>query len=118
MSDRAFSVVICVYTEDRWEDILAAVDSVRTQSLPALETLLVVDHNAALLERLGREYKESAAEREEVRVLANAGPAASPRAATPGSPPPAASSSPSSTTTPWPSVTGCDTSPRGTTTGR
>ncbi|WP_326648838.1 MULTISPECIES: glycosyltransferase family 2 protein [unclassified Streptomyces] len=74
MSDRAFSVVICVYTEDRWEDILAAVDSVRTQSLPALETLLVVDHNAALLERLGREYKESAAEREEVRVLANAGP--------------------------------------------
>ncbi len=52
MSDRRFSVVICVYTEDRWEDILAAVDSVRTQSLPALETLLVVDHNPALLARL------------------------------------------------------------------
>ncbi len=70
MSDRAFSVVICVYTEDRWEDILAAVDSVRHQSLPPLETLLVVDHNAALLERLGKEYKEET----EVRVLANAGP--------------------------------------------
>ena len=80
MSDRRFSVVICVYTEDRWEDILAAVDSVRTQSLPALETLLVVDHNPALLDRLSEEYKEfgahggSAAEGEEVRVLANAGP--------------------------------------------
>ncbi|MFF7205001.1 MULTISPECIES: glycosyltransferase family 2 protein [unclassified Streptomyces] len=80
MSDRRFSVVICVYTEDRWEDILAAVDSVRTQSLPALETLLVVDHNPALLARLREEYKEfgahggSAAEGEEVRVLANAGP--------------------------------------------
>ncbi|WNO75478.1 glycosyltransferase family 2 protein [Streptomyces sp. AM8-1-1] len=80
MSDRRFSVVICVYTEDRWEDILAAVDSVRTQSLPALETLLVVDHNPALLARLREEYKEfgahggSAAEDEEVRVLANAGP--------------------------------------------
>ncbi|MFJ3305798.1 glycosyltransferase [Streptomyces sp. NPDC086549] len=64
------SVVICVYTEDRWEDILAAVSSVRTQSRPALETLLVVDHNRALLERLTREYKEA----DEVRVLANAGP--------------------------------------------
>ncbi|MGW0906340.1 glycosyltransferase family 2 protein [Streptomyces sp. NPDC002853] len=64
------SVVICVYTEDRWEDILAAVASVRAQSLAALETLLVVDHNASLLERLGKEYKET----EGVRVLANAGP--------------------------------------------
>ena len=70
MSDPDISVVICVYTEDRWEDILAAVSSVRTQSLPALETLLVVDHNATLLERLTREYKETDA----VRVLANAGP--------------------------------------------
>lgn len=65
-----FSVVICVYTEDRWEDILAAVASVRAQSLTAHETLLVVDHNAALLDRLAKEYKET----EGVRVLANAGP--------------------------------------------
>ncbi|MGB8940805.1 MAG: glycosyltransferase family 2 protein, partial [Streptomyces sp.] len=64
------SVVICVYTEDRWEDILAAVSSVRAQSLAALETLLVVDHNASLLDRLTKEYKET----EGVRVLANAGP--------------------------------------------
>ncbi|MGI5395739.1 glycosyltransferase [Streptomyces sp. CA-251251] len=64
------SVVICVYTEDRWEDILAAVSSVRAQSRPARETLLVVDHNEALRDRLSREYEESG----EVRVLANAGP--------------------------------------------
>ncbi|ATL26616.1 glycosyltransferase family 2 protein [Streptomyces formicae] len=64
------SVVICVYTEDRWEDILAAVASVRAQSLTALETLLVVDHNTVLLDRLTKEYKET----EGVRVLANAGP--------------------------------------------
>ncbi|MEU4498437.1 glycosyltransferase family 2 protein, partial [Streptomyces sp. NPDC023998] len=80
MSDGRFSVVICVYTEDRWEDILAAVDSVRSQSLPALETLLVVDHNPALLDRLTKEYRvcgeqgEGAADGEKVRVLANAGP--------------------------------------------
>ncbi|MGW2560246.1 glycosyltransferase family 2 protein [Streptomyces sp. NPDC001514] len=78
MSHRTYSVVICVYTEDRWEDILAAVDSVRQQSLPALETLLVVDHNPALRERLGREFKTDAETGgrtgAEVRVLANAGP--------------------------------------------
>ncbi|MFD9036545.1 glycosyltransferase family 2 protein [Streptomyces sp. NPDC059567] len=73
MSDRRFSVVICVYTEERWEDILAAVDSVRTQSHPALEILLVVDHNERLLARLAEEFKDETV-REEVRVLANAGP--------------------------------------------
>lgn len=73
MNEPTVSVVICVYTEDRWEDILAAVSSVRAQSRPALETLLVVDHNQALLERLTREYKEHQ-ESGEVRVLANAGP--------------------------------------------
>ncbi|MFJ8299648.1 glycosyltransferase family 2 protein [Streptomyces sp. NPDC094447] len=72
-SPHGFSVVICVYTEDRWEDILAAVDSVRNQSLPALETLLVVDHNERLLSRLTEEYAEPRPT-EEVRVLANAGP--------------------------------------------
>ncbi|GGX50089.1 glycosyltransferase [Streptomyces fructofermentans] len=70
MSKPDISVVVCVYTEDRWEDILAAVASVRAQSRPALETLLVVDHNEALLERLSKEYKETG----DVRVLANAGP--------------------------------------------
>ncbi|WP_033286297.1 glycosyltransferase family 2 protein [Streptomyces sp. NRRL F-525] len=73
MSSHDISVVICVYTEDRWEDILAAVSSVRAQSRPALETLLVVDHNPALLDRLTREYKDIE-ETGEVRVLANAGP--------------------------------------------
>ncbi|MGW0084872.1 glycosyltransferase family 2 protein [Streptomyces sp. NPDC003393] len=70
MSGPGVSVVICVYTEDRWQDILAAVSSVRAQSRPALETLLVVDHNPALLERLAGEYKEAG----DVRVLPNAGP--------------------------------------------
>src|ERR1700722_1160110 len=46
------SVVICVYTEQRWQDILAAIDSVRRQSLPAHEVIVVVDHNQRLLDRL------------------------------------------------------------------
>ncbi|MET4923642.1 glycosyltransferase family 2 protein [Streptomyces sp. PSRA5] len=72
---RSFSVVVCAYTEERWEDILAAVDSVRGQSMPATETLLVVDHNEALLDRLRARYASlSPADGGEVRVLANAGP--------------------------------------------
>ncbi|MEV5887468.1 glycosyltransferase family 2 protein [Streptomyces sp. NPDC052020] len=70
MSAPGISVVICAYTEDRWADVLAAVSSVRAQSRPALETLLVVDHNEALRERLAKEYEEAGG----VRVLANAGP--------------------------------------------
>ncbi|MFB1042472.1 glycosyltransferase family 2 protein [Streptomyces chrestomyceticus] len=67
------SVVVCAYTEDRWDDILAAVASVHGQSHPAHELLLVVDHNPALLDRL-RERFASPGPADPVRVLANAGP--------------------------------------------
>jgi glycosyltransferase involved in cell wall biosynthesis len=46
------SVVICAYAESRWEDTLAAVASVRRQTLAAIETILVVDHNPGLYARL------------------------------------------------------------------
>jgi glycosyltransferase involved in cell wall biosynthesis len=42
------SVVICAYTRDRWASTMAAVASVREQSAPAHEVILVVDHNADL----------------------------------------------------------------------
>ncbi|KQX89918.1 glycosyltransferase family 2 protein [Streptomyces clavifer] len=76
MSGRDFSVVVCVYTEDRWDDILAAVGSVRAQTRPAAEILLVVDHNPALLARLDEEFTSSGGYGDPgtVRVLANAGP--------------------------------------------
>ena len=45
------SVIICAYTEDRWNDLVAAVQSVRTQSSPAHEIIVVIDHNPRLLER-------------------------------------------------------------------
>ena len=51
-SSPSISVVICVYTEDRWDHIRAAADSVRAQTLPAGETIIVVDHNPALYKRL------------------------------------------------------------------
>jgi GT2 family glycosyltransferase len=52
------SVVICAYTEKRWNDTLAAVASVRRQSLPAHETIVVVDHNPVLYRRLTAELPD------------------------------------------------------------
>jgi glucosyl-dolichyl phosphate glucuronosyltransferase len=45
-------VVICAYTEQRWDDTIAAVDSVRAQSLTPDEVVVVVDHNRGLFTRL------------------------------------------------------------------
>jgi glycosyltransferase involved in cell wall biosynthesis len=52
MRVRDYSVVICVYTEDRWDQICAVVQSLRVQSLPCAEIIIVVDYNRALYERL------------------------------------------------------------------
>lgn len=45
------SAVVCAYTEERWDDTLAAVESLSGQSRPPEEILLVVDHNAGLSDR-------------------------------------------------------------------
>lgn len=45
------SVVICAYTEARWDELTAAVQSVAAQTRPARETIVVIDHNDALLAR-------------------------------------------------------------------
>ena len=45
------SVVICCYTEQRWDQILAAVESVQQQTLRPTEVVLVVDYNDDLLKR-------------------------------------------------------------------
>lgn len=46
------SVVICAYTEERWDDLVAAVESVRQQSTPPREIIVVIDHNPHLLDRV------------------------------------------------------------------
>ena len=52
MTQPSISVVICVYTEQRWREILEAVESIRQQSVKCLEIILVVDHNPVLRDRL------------------------------------------------------------------
>ncbi len=61
------TVVVCVYTEKRWDDIVAAVHSVAAQDVPPAETIVVVDYNPTLLSRAQQEFGPHG-----VRVLPNA----------------------------------------------
>jgi glycosyltransferase involved in cell wall biosynthesis len=45
----SISVVICAYTLERWADLQRAAASVRAQTLSALETIVIIDGNEALL---------------------------------------------------------------------
>lgn len=46
------SVLICAYTEERYDDLLAAVASVQQQTLLPTEIILVIDHNRLLYTRV------------------------------------------------------------------
>ena len=73
MSTRNYSVVICAYTEDRWDQISAAVQSVRQQSLPATEIIMVVDYNRPLFERLSQAMPDvTVAENSDTKGLSGA----------------------------------------------
>lgn len=60
------SVVICCYTEDRWADLVASVESVAAQTLAPVELIVVVDHHPALLQRATEAFTG-----DDVRVLGN-----------------------------------------------
>ena len=45
------TVVVCAFTEDRWDQIQRAVASLHRQTRSPDEVLVVIDHNEALLER-------------------------------------------------------------------
>jgi len=47
------SVVICAYTLNRWDDLVSAVESMRSQTLQPHEVIVVIDHNPELFARAG-----------------------------------------------------------------
>ena len=49
---QSVSVVVCAYTEERWNDLVAAVESLEQQIRASREIIVVVDHNPQLLERV------------------------------------------------------------------
>lgn len=52
MNGPSVSVVICAHTEERWDDTLAAAESVRCQKHSVKELIVVVDHNQRLFQGL------------------------------------------------------------------
>jgi GT2 family glycosyltransferase len=51
------SVIICAYSLERWNELVAAVESVEHQSTPAAEVIVVIDHNGDLLDRAEAELR-------------------------------------------------------------
>ena len=52
------AVIICAYTEERWNQLTDSIESVRSQSQPADEIVVVIDHNPALLERVQQQFTD------------------------------------------------------------
>jgi len=50
------SVIITTYSRDRWEWLRECIESAQAQTLPALEIIVVVDHNPELLEEITQEF--------------------------------------------------------------
>ncbi len=70
---RDVSVIICTYTEGRWPLLCAAVESVRSQTLPPREIVIVVDYNAALFKRACEQWPDLVViENHETRGLSGA----------------------------------------------
>jgi GT2 family glycosyltransferase len=68
-----FSVVICAYTLERWDDLLAALAAVDCQTLPPREVIVVIDHNRELWQALRAERPDVIAiENTEARGLSGA----------------------------------------------
>lgn len=53
--DPEISVVVCTYTDRRWDVLSTCVSALREQTLRPHEILVVVDHAPPLLERIARE---------------------------------------------------------------
>ena len=67
-ASRSVAIVICAYTEERWDQLLAAYGSLLGQAGEPPEIVVVIDHNPALLQRLSSELPHA-------RILSNTGSA-------------------------------------------
>ncbi len=57
-SSSSISVIVCAYTEQRWDDLLAAIASLEQQTHSPDEIILVIDHNEALLQRAQAQFTD------------------------------------------------------------
>jgi glycosyltransferase involved in cell wall biosynthesis len=57
-AEPSLSVIICVFTEERWQSIVRAVESLTIQSHPPFEVVVVVDYNRSLKHRIETTFPE------------------------------------------------------------
>ncbi len=65
------SVIVCAYTEERWADLRAAVQSLYDQTHRPHEVVIVIDHNEALLHRVRHELNVAPPAGVVLKVVAN-----------------------------------------------
>lgn len=63
---QSLTVIVCAFTMDRWDDVCAAIGSLRRQTRRPEQVILVIDHCPPLFARARGEFPE-------VRVLASTG---------------------------------------------
>lgn len=67
------AIIICAYTEKRWDKLSAAIESVKQQTLPVSDFILVIDHNPDLFRRAQQAFSNiTIVENKEVRGLSGA----------------------------------------------
>ena len=64
--DQSATVIVCTHSSDRWDDLLAGLAALETQTVAPARVLVVVDRNPALLARL-------TAARPDIEVVENTG---------------------------------------------
>ena len=64
MKQFSISAIICAYSDERWNDLVDAVTSIRSQTLPVGEIIIVIDHNPLMFEHAQKGL-------ENVRVVEN-----------------------------------------------
>jgi len=70
-SELTVSVVICAYTERRWQMLSESIDSVRRQSLRPIELIVCIDHNQMLADKCRDEWRHDQDSQLPVVVLEN-----------------------------------------------
>ncbi len=52
------SVLICAYTENRWDELNLSIQSIRDQALKPVQIILVIDHNDRLYQRARQQFED------------------------------------------------------------
>jgi glycosyltransferase involved in cell wall biosynthesis len=64
-----FSVIVCAYTEERWQDLNDAIESLNKQTLAPHEVIVVIDHNSPLFKRAYKQFNSA-----DIQVIENHNP--------------------------------------------